>query len=92
MPTLDRGDDLVGVGGPSEGARIVVCLVEEAVDSGLEIDDRSEDAALQAPFGELGEEALDGVEPGRRGGRRSADGAGARLGPWDACAWRSCRG
>ena len=33
----------------------------------------SEDAALQAPLGELGEEALDGVEPGA-GGRREVEG------------------
>ena len=42
----------------------MVGLVEIAVDSGLEVDDRSEDAALQAPLGERGEEGLDGVEPG----------------------------
>src|SRR3954468_6067304 len=45
----------------------LVGLVEIAVDSGLEVDDRSEDAALQAPLGERGEEGLDGVEPGARG-------------------------
>src|SRR6188472_4629962 len=45
----------------------MVGLVEIAVDSGLGVDDRSEDAALQAPLGERGEEGLDGVEPGARG-------------------------
>ena len=42
-------------------------LGEEAVDGGLEVDERAEDAALEAAPGELGEEALDGVEPGARG-------------------------
>ncbi len=45
----------------------MVGLVEITVDSGLKVDDRSEDAALQAPLGERGEEGLDGVEPGARG-------------------------
>jgi hypothetical protein len=30
----------------------------------LQLDDGVEDAAFQASFGELGEEALDGVDPG----------------------------
>ena len=46
-----------------------VVLVEEAVDGGLKVDDGSEDAALETPLGQDGEEALDGVEPG---GTRSA--------------------
>jgi hypothetical protein len=33
------------------------------IDGGLEIDDPFEDAALEAPLGEDGEETLDGVEP-----------------------------
>ena len=41
-------------------------LVEEAVDGGLEVDDRAEDAALQRPLREFGEGALDGVEPRTR--------------------------
>ena len=45
----------------------MVGLGEEAVDGGLQIDDGSEDAALEAALGELGEEALDGIEPGCRG-------------------------
>ncbi len=44
-------------------------LGEEAIDSGLEIDDGMEHTAFQPPFRELGEEALDGVEPGSRGRR-----------------------
>jgi ComEC/Rec2-related protein len=67
VPTPDGSDDFVGVGGPSEGLRVVLGLVEESVDGGLEIDDRAEDTALQASLGEFGEKALDGVEPGSRG-------------------------
>jgi hypothetical protein len=39
---------------------------DEAIDSGLQVDDRYEDAAFQSPLRELGEEAFDSVEPGRR--------------------------
>ena len=63
VPSSDGGDDFVGIGGPDEGLGIGVGLVEEAVDGGLEVDDRAEDAAFQAPLGQLGEEALDGIEP-----------------------------
>jgi hypothetical protein len=42
---------------------------DEAIDGGLQIDKRYKDAALQSALGELGEEALDGVEPGCRCGR-----------------------
>jgi len=38
-------------------------LLDEAVDRGLEIDDRVEHAVFQPSAGELGEEALDSVEP-----------------------------
>ena len=41
-------------------------LGEETVDGGLEGDDRMEDATLEASLGQLGEEALDGVEPRAR--------------------------
>src|SRR5258708_35453751 len=42
---------------------------DEAIDCCLQVDDRQEDAAFQSPLCELGEEALDGVEPGCRCGR-----------------------
>src|SRR5947208_13604823 len=42
---------------------------EEAINRGLEIDDRAEHATLEAALGQLGKEALDGVEPGGRGRR-----------------------
>jgi len=35
----DGGNDFVWVCGPGEGDGIIVCLRDEAVDSGLEIDD-----------------------------------------------------
>lgn len=63
MPAFDGGDDPVWVGGPSEGLGVGVLLGDETVDGGLEVDERVECAALQAPPGELGEEAFDGVEP-----------------------------
>src|SRR5580765_8759339 len=66
-PAFDGSDDFVGVGGPDEWFWVIVGLGNEAIDGDLKIDDRSEDAASQTPLGELGEEGLDGVEPGARG-------------------------
>ena len=63
MRSFDRGDNFVGFGGPGEGLGLVVVLGDEALDGGLEVDDGVAGAAFQASFGELGEEALDGVEP-----------------------------
>ena len=63
VPSFDGGDDFVGVCGPSEWPGIIVGLVEEAVDGNLEFTDRAEDAAFEAPFGEFGEEAFDGIGP-----------------------------
>ena len=42
-------------------------LGDVAVDCGLEVDDRVEDAAFEPPAGERGEEGLHRVEPGGRG-------------------------
>ena len=42
-------------------------LLQVAVDGGLEVGDRTEDAAADALAGHLGEEALDRIEPGPRG-------------------------
>lgn len=64
MPAFDGGDDFIWVGGPDEGFGVGILLGDEAVDGGLEIDERMEHAALEAAVGELGEEALNGVEPG----------------------------
>lgn len=57
---------------PNERFRFGVGLFDEAVDGLLEIANESKDAAFEAAFGELGEEAFDGVEPGSRG-RSSVD-------------------
>jgi hypothetical protein len=48
------------IGGPLEGLRVRVVVVEEAVDSGLEVRDGAEDAALETALGQDGEKALDG--------------------------------
>ena len=66
LPAIDSGEYAFGIGGPDEGLGIGVGLCEEAVDGGLQIGDGSEDAALEAPPGELGEEAFDRIEPGWR--------------------------
>lgn len=46
-------------------------LIDEAVDGGVELDDGVEHAAPEAPLGELGEEAFDGIQPGAAGTARS---------------------
>lgn len=62
-PAPDGGDDPIGIGGPGEGFRVGVLLGHKAVDGSLEVDQRVEGAAFQAPAGKLGEEALDRVQP-----------------------------
>jgi len=62
-------------------------LGDEAIDGGLEIGGGSEHPALQAPLGELGEEAFDRVKPGAEVGAKwkaSADDVGAIAAPWGA--------
>ena len=73
MPAFDGGDNFVGIDGPGEGFCLSVVLVEEAVDGCLEVCDRAEDAALEPALRELGEEALDRIEPGARS-RREVEG------------------
>ena len=73
MPASDSGDNPVWICGPDEGFGIKIGLGDEAVDCGLKIDDASKDTALQSPFGEFSEEALDGVKPRTRG-RREVEG------------------
>src|SRR5512144_1903433 len=60
---------------------MVIGFFDEAVDRRLELDDRAEDAALEAAPGELGEETLDGVEPGAGGRREVEDEAPVALQP-----------
>ena len=64
MPGPDGGDDFVGIGGPCEGFGLLIVLIEEAIDRGLQVGDGAEDAALEPSLGEDREEALDSVEPG----------------------------
>jgi len=75
VPASDSADNFVGIGNPCEGFWFGVVFEDEAIDGCLQVDDRDEDAALQSPLRELGEEALD-AEIGvkwkvQRGCRRS---------------------
>jgi len=63
VPTLDGGDDFVGICGPGERLWLLVMLSEETVDGGLKVDDGVENTAYQAPLRQPGEEALYRVEP-----------------------------
>jgi len=64
---LDGGEDVVGGLGPAERLGGGVVGVEIGVDRGFELHGGAMDAAAQGSVGEQGEEALDLVEPGRRG-------------------------
>ncbi len=72
MPAFDGGDDFVWICGPGEGFWVIVGLVEEAVEGGLEVDDGAEDAAFEAALRQLGEEPLDRVQP-RAGAAATAE-------------------
>src|ERR1044072_3473795 len=65
--------DFVWIGGPGEGLGFSVVIFKEAVNGGLQVNDRAEDTALQPSLGQFGEEAFDGIEPGARG-RREVEG------------------
>ena len=65
-PTLDCGEDGIGGFGPDERFGAVIGFCDEAVDCGLQLDDRCEDAAFEPVPGELGKQALDGIGPGAR--------------------------
>jgi hypothetical protein len=54
-PAPDGWDDFVGIGEPLKGLRVGVVIIKEAVDSGLEVGDGSEDAALETTLGQDGE-------------------------------------
>jgi hypothetical protein len=56
VPASDGTDDFVRISGPREGLRLGIVFDDEAIDGGLQIDDRDEDAALQSPPGEFCEE------------------------------------
>ena len=76
VPTFDGRDDLIRIGGSHEGLGVFVGFLQEAVDGGLEIDDRAEDPAFEASFGQFGEEAFDRIEPRGRGRGVMEDKAG----------------
>ena len=73
VPAPDSSDNLIRIGFPDEGLRLLIVLLDEAIDGGLEIDDGSKDTSLQSALCELGEEAFDGIEPGG-GGWREVEG------------------
>ena len=66
-PTPDSGEDGVGGFGLDEGLRLVVGFGDEAVDGGLQLDDRGEDTALERLLGEFGKPTFDRVGPRTRG-------------------------
>ncbi len=63
VPVSAGGDDFVEIGDPSEGLSLGVVAVKETVDGGLEVDQGSQDAALQTALSQDGEEPFDAVEP-----------------------------
>jgi hypothetical protein len=65
MPTLGGSDDRLRVGLPDERLGLFIVCLNEGVDRLLEVDERMEHAALEPPAGELGEEALDGIQPSK---------------------------
>src|SRR5271154_3736404 len=83
MPAPDGGDDFVGVFGPCERLRCLVVVGEIAIYRGLEVDNALEDAALESPLGQDGEEALDSIEPGSRCRREVEDEARMTSQPLD---------
>ena len=62
------GDDVLGGFAPDEGLRLGVVLEQVVVDCAFEIVDAGVAAAADALCRDLGEEALDEVQPGRAGG------------------------
>lgn len=63
MPMSEGGHDFVPVGGPFEGFRLGIVVIEEAIDGGLKVGRQLEDAAFEPSLGEGCEEAFDSVEP-----------------------------
>lgn len=54
----------LGSRGPDEGFGIGVCLGDEVVDGGLQVNDGSKHASLEATARELSEEAFNRIKPG----------------------------
>ena len=51
-PTVDVGDNFVGIGGPDERLWVLVGFGHVALDGDLEVDNGAEDTALQGAFGQ----------------------------------------
>jgi len=81
VPSFHGSDDFVWVGCPCKGFGVFVGFGHEAIDGGLEINERVEDAAFEPSAGQGGEEALDGVEPGGRCRREVEDPSGMTYEP-----------
>ena len=73
VPSFHGSNDLVWIGCPGKGFGVFVSFSDEAIDGGLKIDERVKDATFKPPSCKFGEEALDGVEPGRGGWREMED-------------------
>ena len=61
--SAELGEDRSGGGGPAEGPRFCVALIEVLVDRGLQAADPVEAAAPYPLAGERREERLDGIQP-----------------------------
>jgi hypothetical protein len=66
--SLKLGEDRVGAGGPDEGSTGLVVVGDEGVDLGDQVAHRAERAAADRLGADVGEEALDQVEPRAVGG------------------------
>ena len=66
---LDFGEDRGAFRLPRVGARVLVALVEIGLDVAHQLRHRAEAARTDHVCGQVGEEALDEVHPGRRGRR-----------------------
>src|SRR6185437_13532147 len=60
-------DDGAGLGGPDEGLWVLVAVLDPVDNGGLELIDAVEGAAANALAGDLSEEPLDEIDPGRGG-------------------------
>ena len=61
------GEDRLGTGGPFEGFRILISVLDPGFDGGLELFDIVEGPTPDALSGDFGEQPLDEVEPGTGG-------------------------
>src|SRR5947208_11190026 len=61
---LDAGEDVIGGFGPDEGLGVDIDGLDVGGDGRFEVSRRTMDAAADLLFGEIGEEALDLVDPG----------------------------